>query len=101
MCNLWWLSEGRIFVCMQLFTGIHGKGAFLNGNPIKGKFSFFINRSGCYLGFASISRKVIWLFFDGSLINFMLCLFWDSSVSSQSELVKSLLCTEVCAWELF
>lgn len=42
---------------MQLFTGIHGKGAFLNGNPIKGKFMIFINRSGCYLDSAPINQK--------------------------------------------
>lgn len=42
---------------MQLFTGIHGKGAFLNGNPIKGKFIIFINRSGCYLDSAPINQK--------------------------------------------
>lgn len=62
--------------CMQLFTGIRGKGAFLNGDPIKGVSSVF--------------------FFLLIVFNLNVMLMpWNFTVSSQTELISSLLATEV------
>ncbi|KAK2967504.1 hypothetical protein RJ640_010145 [Escallonia rubra] len=65
----------------ELFTGIHGKGAFLNGNPIKGEIIYSIILSSFWMANRAIDLK-------GFLVGFCF------AVSSQSELVNSLLSTE-------
>jgi fructose-1,6-bisphosphatase/inositol monophosphatase family enzyme len=72
---------------MQLFTGIHGKGAFLNGKPIKGVSlgDYYQSSDSDTLFFANLSMILKQLHTHVSM-----------AVSSQSELVKSLLATEVC-----
>ena len=71
---------------MQLFTGVHGKGAFLNGKPIKGVSELTI-----------VSFHILILLHANlSMTLKQLCTCVSIAVSSQSEIVKSLLATEVC-----
>ncbi|KAL3568784.1 hypothetical protein D5086_028674 [Populus alba] len=70
---------------MHLFTGVHGKGAFLNGKPIKGVSELTI-----------VSFHILMLLLANlSMTLKHLCTCISIAVSSQSELVKSLLATEV------
>ncbi|KAG6743527.1 hypothetical protein POTOM_052226 [Populus tomentosa] len=68
----------------ELFTGVHGKGAFLNGKPIKGVSELTI----CSF------HILILLHANLSMTLKQLCTCVSIAVSSQSELVKSLLATE-------
>lgn len=67
---------------MQLFTAIRGKGAFLNGKPIKGELLCLLMSTTC----------MFQLRFDE---NHEIVPLFGYAVSSQDVLVKSLLATEV------